>query len=89
MNNVLNIFLLALALLWCTMLTAQSNHLRGHIIELATDNATQAQRIMALEDSFDNYPFDHSKFETDINLIGSSVFPNWEMASDLYSKRGK
>jgi hypothetical protein len=62
---------------------------RGAIISMRQDNATQAQRITDLEERFDNYPFDHSKFETDINLIGSSLFTNWEMASERYSKRGK
>jgi hypothetical protein len=62
---------------------------RETLISLATDNATQAQRITVLEESFDNYSFDLSRFISDINLIGSSVFENWEMASKRYAEREK
>jgi hypothetical protein len=69
--------------------TFQIVQLRGQVISLQTDNATQAQRIRHLEESFDNYPFDHARIESNVNLIGGKVFVNWEMASELYAKRGQ
>jgi 3-methyladenine DNA glycosylase Tag len=75
--------------MWIMCLQYETIRHRETIISLQTDNATQAQRVSELEERFDNYPFDHSKFETDINLIGGAVFENWDMASERYSKRGK
>jgi hypothetical protein len=69
--------------------TFQIVQLRGQVISLQTDNATQAQRITELEKQFDNYPFDHSRIESNVNLIGGAVFPNWDKASELWAKRGK
>jgi hypothetical protein len=83
-----NIFYIIVAM-YLIILSMRSVHQLGLIITLRTGNATQAQRITELEERFDNYPFDHSKFETDINLIGGKVFENWEMASERYAKRGE
>jgi hypothetical protein len=62
---------------------------REQIISLQTDNATQAQRIKHLEKNAEQPYLDHARIESNVNLIGGSVFENWETASERYSKRGK
>ena len=34
------------------------------------------------------YPIDHTRIESNVNLIGGKVFTNWNMASKLYANRG-
>ena len=53
------------------------------------DIKTLQEKVIRLEKKECVIPSDHARIDSNVNLIGSKVFTNWEKASELYAKRGE
>ena len=59
------------------------------ILALQTTQDSIVQDIVKLQQKVKAYPLDHTRIDSNVELIGGKVFTNWNMASELYAKRRK